>query len=303
MTVGADIYTVAACLAVCFFVYSFAGWLWEVVYTLAVKRKFVNRGFLFGPICPIYGVGGLLAIVVVGQVPGVVAQFVVGGVLATVVEYVTSWVLERLFGARWWDYSDFPLNINGRVCLFASLAFAVMMVAVNQVFQPALAGVMGLLPQWVLHAAAIVMSIALVADVAASVAGMNAFNRKLEAVQRYLSSFGAGAVMHASQARERVAGGWERVSELAGRAEGAAQGVFDRIQGEVSLLVDQVLDIIPERMSLIERKVLNDPMFCEVRLRQAFDYVCERLTSGFALPPVKDMDAREPEADDGDSEG
>lgn len=110
-----------------FLIYSMIGYLVEVVYCSFGTHKLVNRGFLHGPWLPIYGIGALLMIGVETMIPDhIVLIFVVAVVLTSVVEYIGSWLLERLFGIKLWDYSAKRFNINGRVCLKNSLLFGVL---------------------------------------------------------------------------------------------------------------------------------------------------------------------------------
>lgn len=114
-----------------FIVYAFLGWICEDIYCGIGKRKFINRGFLYGPYCPIYGFGALLVIyplLMVSKHPIVV--FIFGMVLTSILEYITSFVMEKLFATRWWDYSTYPFNINGRICLQNSLLFGLMALVV-----------------------------------------------------------------------------------------------------------------------------------------------------------------------------
>ncbi|MBR0134310.1 putative ABC transporter permease [Candidatus Saccharibacteria bacterium] len=104
--------------------YSFLGWVWESIYRSIVNRRFINSGFLAGPFIPIYGFGALLYILLMHVSINPFFLFFVGGILACMLEYITSWLLEKIFHARWWDYSKEKLNINGRVCLIGFLAFA-----------------------------------------------------------------------------------------------------------------------------------------------------------------------------------
>lgn len=107
-----------------FFLFSMAGWIWEVLICLLKDGEFVNRGFLFGPWLPIYGSGGvLLALFLKRWEYQPVRVFFVSMLICSVLEYFTSLCLERVWGYRWWDYSNDFLNINGRVCLWASLMF------------------------------------------------------------------------------------------------------------------------------------------------------------------------------------
>lgn len=122
-----------------FYVFAFLGWLCESVYcALFINRKWVNRGFLFGPFCPIYGFGGLLVVYLLAPFTGdPVKIFLLGMLSTTLLEYITSVVMEKLFKTRWWDYSKQPFNINGRVCLLNTLEFGMLsLVAVYWIYPP-----------------------------------------------------------------------------------------------------------------------------------------------------------------------
>ncbi|MGE5455968.1 MAG: putative ABC transporter permease [Ignavibacteriales bacterium] len=110
-----------------FLAYSIIGWVIETIYTAITKREIVNRGFLIGPYCPIYGVGALVMIVLLKSYHhDLFALFIVSVFVCTVIEYITSYLMEKIFKARWWDYSDLPFNINGRVCLLNSVEFGIL---------------------------------------------------------------------------------------------------------------------------------------------------------------------------------
>ena len=113
-----------------FIFYSFLGWIWESIYCTAKEKKWADRGFLFGPICPIYGSCVVLTSVLFSLVPALSdpefplwAIFILCCLGSAVAEFGTSWVLEKRFHARWWDYSDMPLNIQGRICVPVSICF------------------------------------------------------------------------------------------------------------------------------------------------------------------------------------
>lgn len=120
-----------------FFIYSFVGWLWETVYCSIKAKHFVYRGFLVGPITPIYGFGilGVLYFIEPFQ-SNLVLLYVLSTILVTILEYLTSFGLEKLFHATWWDYHDVPLNINGRVALPVSLFWGVGCVLIVKVIHP-----------------------------------------------------------------------------------------------------------------------------------------------------------------------
>ena len=101
-----------------FIIYAFLGWCSEVAFAAVNKGKFVNRGFLNGPVCPIYGVGMLIVVLCLWNLRDrPLLLFLGSALLTTALEFVTGFVLERLFHDKWWDYSDMPFNIKGYVCL------------------------------------------------------------------------------------------------------------------------------------------------------------------------------------------
>lgn len=127
-----------------FFLYSFCGWLMETVLCSVQERRFVNRGFLNGPLCPIYGSGILLMLIFLIPVrdsvdnwfQALAVVFLAGAALASAVEYVTSWAMEKLFHARWWDYSHIKYNVNGRICLSISVCWGGLATAFLYIVQP-----------------------------------------------------------------------------------------------------------------------------------------------------------------------
>ena len=108
-----------------FMFYSIFGWVLEVLGKLIECKRFINRGFLIGPYCPIYGVGAILITALLGKYQDdIIALFIMAIVLCGTLEYLTSYVMEKVFHARWWDYSQRKFNINGRVCLYTIIPFA-----------------------------------------------------------------------------------------------------------------------------------------------------------------------------------
>lgn len=125
-----------------FFIYAFLGWCLEVVYTRIRRREWINRGFLNGPLCPIYGVGVVLILVIVRWIlgnmglSGMIAAFAVITVVTTLLELITGAVLESLFMTKWWDYSSNRFNYKGYICLKFSLGWGIAGTAVLIGFHP-----------------------------------------------------------------------------------------------------------------------------------------------------------------------
>lgn len=117
-------------LLIYYFICSILGWIMEVLYAYTVFGTFVDRGFLYGPMCPIYGWGAVAMVLVTEKIRkkkvNTLGIFLIVTAIFTILEYLTSLVLELIFNLRWWDYSNYFLNINGRVCLIFSIFFGFM---------------------------------------------------------------------------------------------------------------------------------------------------------------------------------
>lgn len=110
-----------------FFIYSFLGWIMEVTLTLITDKKFVNRGFLLGPCCPIYGCGCiLLNLLLHNYTNNILVLFILTMFTCSLLEYITSFLMEKIFKLRWWDYSQMRFNINGRICLETMTPFSIL---------------------------------------------------------------------------------------------------------------------------------------------------------------------------------
>ena len=113
-------------IAVYFVLFAILGYILEVIYAAVVLGKFVNRGFLGGPWCPIYGFGVLVVAMILKPISGsLLVTFIGSFIVTTLIEYLAGFILERIFNQKWWDYSDIPFNLNGYVCLKFSLIWAV----------------------------------------------------------------------------------------------------------------------------------------------------------------------------------
>ena len=119
-----------------FLIYSFFGWCMEVCVSLVERKRFVNRGFLIGPYCPIYGFSAVMMILLLSKINNYLLLFLVAMVLCSACEYFTSYILEKIFHARWWDYSSLKFNINGRICLKNSILFGLLGVGLIKYVNP-----------------------------------------------------------------------------------------------------------------------------------------------------------------------
>ena len=105
-----------------FLLFSFIGWAWEVGLCLILQQKFVNRGVLFGPWLPIYGTGGLFLYFLLYRLKKhPIVIFLLAVIICSALEYLAGYMLEQIWGVRWWDYSDYFMNLHGHICLLFSL--------------------------------------------------------------------------------------------------------------------------------------------------------------------------------------
>ena len=123
-------------LCALFLFYSFIGWIIEIIFTFFTEHKIVNRGFLIGPLVPIWGTGAILITLILNPKDSIFSLILSSAVIGSVLEYVVNYVMEKIFKVRWWDYSQFPFNINGRVCLITSSLFGIAGLLVVKVFNP-----------------------------------------------------------------------------------------------------------------------------------------------------------------------
>lgn len=174
-------------------IYSFLGWCGEMVYCSAGQGKLCEkRGFLNGPLCPIYGHGALLVLAVLGDSQLPLVTFAVGAVLTSAVEYVTSYLMEKLFRMRWWDYSHKRWNLNGRVCLKNTALFGIACVALCHWANPSLsARVAALIRQGIGIPLAVVLCAVYLADIALSVRSAIQIGSRLEQLHAIYDEFAA----------------------------------------------------------------------------------------------------------------
>ena len=128
-----------------FFIYSFIGWVIEEIDILIETKELTYRGFLVGPICPIYGFSSLIMILLLSVFKeNIIILFISSFIICTLVEYLTSYVMEKMFNVRWWDYSHMKFNINGRVALRNSVLFGIMGVLLVYLVNPFLLDILTL---------------------------------------------------------------------------------------------------------------------------------------------------------------
>ena len=153
-------------------IYSIIGWIYESTICSIGQRKLINRGFLNGPYCPIYGTGAVLVLLVLGRIQNPVLLFFAGAVLTCSLEYLTSWLMEKLFHARWWDYSKRKFNIGGRVCLIGAVVFGAFSVVLILVLHPFIKSLTDRLTDPALNIICAMLFVGIVSDLIVTVKGL-----------------------------------------------------------------------------------------------------------------------------------
>lgn len=153
-----------------FFFYCFCGWVWESCYVSLCQRHWVNRGFLHGPLLPIYGSGAIIILFVTLPVAqNLWLVYFLGTAAATLLEYVTGAVMERLFRVRYWDYSKHRFNLHGYICLSSSIAWGFFSILLVRFLHPPVARLLSQVPDLLVDPLALVLTVAFTVDVVRSV--------------------------------------------------------------------------------------------------------------------------------------
>lgn len=168
-----------------FLIYSFIGWLIEVIGKLIEKHKFINRGFLIGPICPIYGHGCILMILTLSRYKdNPLTLFIYAIFICSLLEYFTSYFMEKIFKARWWDYSTKRFNLNGRICAETMIPFGILGTLVICVINPIFEYLLNLFNFETIKITAIILFIIYIIDYTISLIIMFGFKGTLKTVEK-----------------------------------------------------------------------------------------------------------------------
>ena len=148
-----------------FMIYSFIGWIIEVINSYIKTGKYINRGFLIGPYLPIYGVGSLGIVILLNRYyDDLLVLFCMGTILCCILEYFTSYIMEKIFRTRWWDYSSKKFNLAGRICLETAVLFGLGGCIVVKIANPFIVNLLDILPSLLLNIVAILFSIIFIMD-------------------------------------------------------------------------------------------------------------------------------------------
>lgn len=220
-----------------FFIYAFLGWCTEVSYAATKTGKFVNRGFLNGPWCPIYGFGVVIVLAFLEPLKNNLLLLFLGSVVLTsALEWLTGFLLEKLFAQRWWDYSDEPFNLSGYICLRFSLAWGFACVFVVKLLHPTILLLIGLIPHLVGLVLLGILGVVMAIDLAATVSTIAKLNRRLALIDELAghireasNDFGEDLAERVLDAAERGADWKEDLDDLSDRLSQYREELSDNL--------------------------------------------------------------------------
>lgn len=237
-----------------FFVYGFLGWCTEVGFAAFKTHHFVNRGFLNGPICPIYGVGVTAVITVLTPYKSdIIVLYILSVVLVTVLEGVTGWAMDKIFHNKWWDYSDMPLNIGGYVCLLFSIVWGFACLFIIYFIQPLVHDLLAFIPTIVEIILIIILGITLIADLYVTASTIFKFNRRLATMEKIAAEMheiseqiGQEIFEKTIRAMDRQEASKEKLAtatdEFKEKMQDTASGLKEKTQGTAFELKERALD-------------------------------------------------------------
>ena len=253
-------------MVIIFALISFGGWVYETIYCSVVEGEFTKRGFLFGPTCPIYGIGAIAEWLVLGQISNPIIVFIIGGLLATVIEYSTGLFLERRFKKKWWDYSMFKFNLHGRICPQASAVFGAFSVTSVFVLVPTMLNILMIFSKHTVSVVAfIVVTLYFLDTVASLLWNGPTTHHKVEAAAQDASMKVEEAAQNASQ---KVSAAAQNASQ---KANAAAQKANAAAQN-ATLIATQKAQQVSQKVQVTKQKLDDTTQKVRDRLPGSFPW-------------------------------
>lgn len=252
-----------------FFLYAFLGWCTEVAFAAWKEHRFVNRGFLNGPICPVYGFG--VAAVVQFLTPvksNLLLLYISSVLLVTFIEWLTGFILEKVFHNKWWDYSNMPFNIQGYVCLPFSLIWGVACVFIVDVFHPLAHGLIRHIPFVLGVILLCIFTAASIADLWVTASGILKMNKKLAKMQEVADELHQISdrlgetiyrnTINAMEKQEEFTETLDDVSDEIKERIAELRKVYHETRGTSSRIQKRLLKAFPKMESRTHKEALED---------------------------------------------
>lgn len=248
-----------------FFVYSFLGWCTEVSYAALTRGKFVNRGFLNGPLCPIYGFGVIVVLVILLPLKDNLLILFIGSVILTsILEWLTGFLLEKIFHQRWWDYSNEPFNLGGYICLRFSLAWGFACLFVVDAIHPTVFWLITSIPHKIGVIILGVLVVVMAVDLIATIRTVTNMNRQLQEIDELARKIKEMSNEFGEQLADKVLDAAEKGTRLHSDLSEELEDLRDtieKIRAKLSQRQEQrqkELDELKERLNeVMNRKIIG----------------------------------------------
>lgn len=245
--------------ALMFFIYSFFGWIMESVRVSISEKKLVDRGFLIGPVLPIYGWGVVLVTILLKRyLDDIIVTFVMSVVICGFLEYFTSLIMEKIFKARWWDYSNRKFNINGRVCLENLALFGIACCLIVYLVNPIVYAFIDWLPNIVKHISIIVFGAMYIAD--SIISSVIIFNLKKVSTEvrdntREISAKVKNIIHSKSRFHRRLVNAFPNIKEKVDYTKWTIRSKIEEVSNKINDKVEEVQDKINEKVEDVNSKI------------------------------------------------
>lgn len=286
-------------------VYSFLGWCCEVAFAAVRRGIFVNRGFLNGPVCPIYGFGVLIVLLVLEPVKENLALLFFGSmVLTSALEFFIGFIMEQFFHDKWWDYSENPFNIKGYICLEFSLVWGAACVLVVDVIHPMIFKLICAIPEKLSLWLMVFFTAVLIADAIITLWNMLKLPKRLRAIDELekamtavSDAIGEKVYEGVEHSKERSEAFDEKHPELAARRKEAFEDVLEKrseINREVRAREDESLEALRARKAELEAKLeaLRKPNIISERIAMAYPKLSEGRHYGRQIARIRERRAQ-----------
>ncbi|MBQ0099440.1 MAG: putative ABC transporter permease [Firmicutes bacterium] len=234
-----------------YIIYSFLGWCLEAVYATLKTGKFVNRGFLNGPVCPIYGFGMAICVLLLNTlVEKWYLLFIVGMLFASMIEFLTGFILEKIFKLKWWDYSKEPFNIKGYICLKFSLLWGLAILLMFKTLVPLTDTIIDALPYNLGLVIIISCFITLIVDFSCTIIQLNRIKRNIKELSLVGSKLKDGSNKIGEKISDVTVSVSEKIEEINERIKKTRLGkAFPIILKKGENLIDDIKDKVSEKLN------------------------------------------------------
>lgn len=279
-----------------FFIYGFLGWCSEVAFAAFKEKKFVNRGFLNGPICPVYGFGvGFVVSLLMPYKSNVFFMYIASVIAVSAIEWITGFALEKIFHSRWWDYSDQPFNLSGYICLPFSLIWGAACMLIVYVVHPLVTRMVGWIPQLLGIVLLIILFAGMAADLWVTASGIFKMNKRLRKMSEIAEELHNISEQLGENIYLGVMSAVEKQQETKKKLDEAGQGLKERknavqagfierkenLGGELEQRVEELkarYQEMAEKKSQTSRRLLNAfPAFDSDKYKEALEEIKKRM--------------------------